>query len=137
MATKVKDPKVSNKNTKQLTEKKLNYTPRTAWVQAFGKQPRLLGNSGVKFVPSPVIYGPCRPSQLSDYVKNKCARRSGTCLRFQTLKTQICPKKPTTTKATKKNITVYSDTESDKLSTLGASEPSPKRVNQKKTSRLW
>ena len=45
--------------------------------------------------------------------------------------------KPTTTKATKKNITVYSDTESDKSSTLGASEPSPKRVNQKKTSRLW
>ena len=45
--------------------------------------------------------------------------------------------KPTTTKATKKNITVYSDTESDKSSTSGASEPSPKRVNQKKTSRLW
>ena len=38
--------------------------------------------------------------------------------------------KPTTTKATKKNITVYSDTESDKSSTSGASEKGESKENK-------
>ena len=33
-----------------------NITPHTAWVKTFGKQPRLLGNSGASFVPNPLIY---------------------------------------------------------------------------------
>ena len=35
------------------------HTPNTAWVQAFGKQPILLGNSAVGFVTNPFFYGPC------------------------------------------------------------------------------
>ena len=57
-----------NKNTKTVDGKIFTYTPQTAWVQTFGKQPRLLRNSDAAFVPNPLIYGPCRPSRLSDYV---------------------------------------------------------------------
>ena len=34
------------------------------------------------FVPSTLIYGPCRPSRLSDYVAYETARRKEPCLRF-------------------------------------------------------
>ena len=51
-------------------------------MHSFGKQPRLLRNSGVAFVSNPLINGPCRPSRLSHYVEYKSARRSGPGLRF-------------------------------------------------------
>ena len=81
-ATKVKDPRTFEQKYKTIDGKILTYTPHTAWVQTFGKHPRLLRNSGAAFVPNPLIYGPCRPSGLSDYVAYKPARRSGPCLRF-------------------------------------------------------
>ena len=68
LVTKVKNPKTFEQKYKTIDRKFLTYTPHTAWVQTFGKQPRLLRNSGTAFVPNPVIYGPCRPSRLSDYV---------------------------------------------------------------------
>ena len=82
VATKVKNPKTFKQIYKTLDGKILTYTPITAWVQNSGKQPRLLRNSGVAFVPNLLIYGPCRPSRLSDYVAYKSTRRSGPCLRF-------------------------------------------------------
>ena len=82
LAMKVKDPKSFEQKYKTLDGKVLTYTPHTAWVQTFGKQPRLIRNCGAAFVPSPIIYGPGRPSRLSDYVAYKSARRSGPCLRF-------------------------------------------------------
>ena len=77
LGTKVKNPKTFDQKNKSIDGKILTYTPHTALVQNFGKQPRLLRNSGTAFVPNPVIYGPCRPSRLSDYVANKSARRTG------------------------------------------------------------
>ena len=82
IATKVKNPKTFEQNYKTVDGKILTYTPHTSWVQTFGKQPRLSRNSGAAFVPNPLIYGPCRPSQLSDYVAYKSARRTGPCLLF-------------------------------------------------------
>ena len=76
-ATKVKNPKMFEQKYKITDGKNLTYTPHTSWVQSFGKRPRLLRNSGTAFVPNPVIYGPCRPSRLSDYVADKSARRTG------------------------------------------------------------
>ena len=66
IATKVKNPKTFEQRYKTVDGKILTYTPHTAWVQTFGKQPRLLRNSGTAFVPNPLIYGPCRPSRPVD-----------------------------------------------------------------------
>ena len=82
LATKVQNSKTFEQKYKTIDGKILTLSPHTAWVQSFGKQPRLLRNSGTAFVPNPVIYGPCRPSRLSDYVAYKSARRTGPCLRF-------------------------------------------------------
>ena len=60
-------------------------------MQSFGKQPILLRNSGVAFVPNPLIYGPCGPSRLSDFVAYKSARISGHCLRFLDIKDSTAP----------------------------------------------
>ena len=91
IATKVKNPKTFEQRYKTVDGKILTYTPHTAWVQTFGKQPRLLRNSGAAFVPSPLIYGPCRPSRFSDYVAYKSARRSGPCLRFLDIENPNAP----------------------------------------------
>ena len=61
MATKKKDPETFEQKFNTIDGKILTHTPNTAWAQAFGKQPRLLRNSGVAFVPNPLTYGPCRP----------------------------------------------------------------------------
>ena len=53
LATKVKNPKTFEQKYKTVDGKILTYTPHTAWVQTFGKQPRLLRNSGTAFVPNP------------------------------------------------------------------------------------
>ena len=82
LATKVKNPKTFEQKYKTIDGKILTYTPHTAWVQTFAKQPRVLGNRGTAFIPNPLIHGPCRPSRLSDYVAYKSARRTGPCLRF-------------------------------------------------------
>ena len=63
-------------------------------METFGKQPRLLGNSGAAFVPNPLIYGPCRPSRLNNYVAYKSARRSGSCLRFLDIENPTAPHHP-------------------------------------------
>ena len=78
----MKDPKFFEQKFKTVDRNFSTYTPHTAWVQKFGKQPRLLRTSGVAFVPNSMFYGPCRRSRLSDYVAYKSARRSGPCLRF-------------------------------------------------------
>ena len=82
VATKVKDPETFEQKYNTIDGKILTSTLHTAWVQSFGKQPRLLRNCGVAFVPTPLIYGPCRPSRFSDNVAYKSARRSRPCLRF-------------------------------------------------------
>ena len=91
VATKVKDPKTFQQKYKTIYGKIFLYTPHTAWVQEFGKQPRLLRNNGFAFVPNPLIYGPCRHSRLSDYVAYKSARRSGVCLRFLDIQDPTAP----------------------------------------------
>ena len=55
LARKLKSPKTFEQNYKTIDGKILTFTPHTAWLQTFGKQPRLLGNSGTAFVPNPVI----------------------------------------------------------------------------------
>ena len=71
LATKVKDTKTFEQKKKRKDGRISTYTPHIAWVQTKGKQPCLLSNSGFTFVPNPKIYGPCRPSWLSDYVAYK------------------------------------------------------------------
>ena len=44
IATKVKDPRTFVQKYKTIDGKILTYTSHTAWVQTFGKQPRLLRN---------------------------------------------------------------------------------------------
>ena len=83
-----------NKKYKTIDGTILTYTPHTAWVQIFGKQPRLLRNSGAALVPNLVLYGPCRPSRLSDYIAYKSARRTGPCLRFLDIKKPQAPQNP-------------------------------------------
>ena len=80
LATKVKDPKTFEQKYKTVDEKLLTYTPNTAWVQKSSKQPRLLRHSGFAFMPNTLIYGPCRPVRLNDYVAYKPARGTGPCL---------------------------------------------------------
>ena len=94
LATKIKDSKIFEHKYKTLDGKILTYTPHTAWVQPIGNEPRLLRNSGTAFVPSPLIYGPCRPSRLSDYYAYKSARRTGHCLRFLDIENPISPQHP-------------------------------------------
>ena len=94
IATKVKDPRTFEQKYKNIDGEILTCTPHTAWFQKFGKQPRLLRNSGAAFVPNPLIYGPCRPSRLSDYVAYKSARRSGPCLRFLDIENPTSPQHP-------------------------------------------
>ena len=94
LATKVKNPKRFEQKYKTIERKILAYTPHTAWVQTFGKQPKLLRNSGTAFVLNPLIYGPCRPSRLSDYVACKSARRTGPCLSFIDIKNPDAPQHP-------------------------------------------
>ena len=53
IATKLKNTRFFEQNYKTIDGKKLTYTPHTAWVQTFGKQPRLLRNSGIAIVPNP------------------------------------------------------------------------------------
>ena len=79
---------------KTIDDKTLTSTPHTAWVQTFGKQPRLLRNSDAAFVPNPLIYGPRRPSRLSDYVGYKSARRSRPSLRFLDIENPTAPRHP-------------------------------------------
>ena len=55
LATKFKDPKRFEQKYKTIDGKILTFIPHTAWVQTFGKQPRLLRNSGAAFVPRPLI----------------------------------------------------------------------------------
>ena len=57
----MKDPKTFEQKYKTMLGRILSYTPRTAWVQAKGKQPRFSRNSCFAFVPNPLIYGPCLP----------------------------------------------------------------------------
>ena len=73
IATKVKYPRTFEQKYKTIDGKIHTYTPHAAWVQTFGKQPRLLRKSGAAFVPNLSIYGPCRPSRISDYVAYKSA----------------------------------------------------------------
>ena len=94
IATKLKDPRTFEQKYKTIHGKNLTYNPHTAWVQTFGKQPRLLRHSGAAFVPNPLIYEPCRPSRLSDYVSYKSARRSGPCLRFLGIENPTAPQHP-------------------------------------------
>ena len=94
IATKVKDPRTFEQKYKTIDGKILTYTTHHAWVQTFGKLPRLLRNSGVAFVTNPLIYGPCRQSRLSDYVAYKSARRSGPCLRFLDIENPTAPQHP-------------------------------------------
>ena len=91
IATKVKNPKTFEQKNKTIDGKILTYTPHTAWVQTFGKQPKLLRNSGAAFVPNPLIYGPCRPSRLCDYVAYKSARRTGPSLPFLDIENPNAP----------------------------------------------
>ena len=77
LPTRVKDPKTFEQKHKTVEGEILIYTPHTARVQTFGKQPRLLRNSGTAFDSNPLLYGPCISSRLSDYVAYKSARRTG------------------------------------------------------------
>ena len=90
----MKDPKTFDQKYKTIDGRILTYTPHTAWVQTKGKQSRLLRNSGFAFVPNPLIYGPCCPSTLSDYVAYKSARRTGPCLRFLDIENSSAPRHP-------------------------------------------
>ena len=54
LATKVKDPKTFEQKCKSIDGKILTYTPHLAWVQTFGKQPKLFKNIGAAFVSSPL-----------------------------------------------------------------------------------
>ena len=65
--------------------------PPTAWVPTKGKQPRLLRNSGLAFVPNPPKHGPCRPSRRKEYVVYKPARRTGPCLLFLNIEQPNAP----------------------------------------------
>ena len=87
----MKNPKTLEQRYITVDGKILTYTPHTAWVQTFGKQPRLLRNSGTAFAPNPLIYGPFIPSGLSDYVAYKSARRTGSCLRFFDIENHTAP----------------------------------------------
>ena len=51
-------------------------------------------NSGVAFFPNPLIYGPCRPLRLGDYVAYKSARRSRPCLCFLEVEQPNAPQHP-------------------------------------------
>ena len=80
IATKVKDPKNFKTKYKTIDGNFLTYMAHTARIQTFGKQLRLLRNNEVTFVPNPLIYGPCRPSGLSDHIACTSTRRSRPCL---------------------------------------------------------
>ena len=94
LATKVKDPKTFEQKYKTVDEKLLTNTPNTAWVQKSGKQPRLLRHSGFAFMPNTLIYGPCRPVRLSDYVAYKPARGTGPCLCIVHIEQPKAPQHP-------------------------------------------
>ena len=94
LATRVKDPKTFEQKYKTVDEKVLIYTPHTAWVQNSGKQPRLLRHSGFAFMPNTLIYGPCRPIRLSDYVAYKPARGLGPCLCIVDIEQPKAPQQP-------------------------------------------
>ena len=51
-------------------------------------------NSGFAFVPNPLIYGPCRPSQLSHYFVYKSGRGLGPDLRFLDVEQPNAPRHP-------------------------------------------
>ena len=91
MTTKLKDPKTFEQKHKTIDGKILRITPHTAWVQTNRKQPRLLRNSGFAFVPNALLYGPCRPTRLSDYVADKSARRTESCFRFSGIEALYSP----------------------------------------------
>ena len=82
LATKVKGPKIFEQKYKTIEGKIFTYTLHNAWIQSLGKQPRLLRKKGTSFVPNPLLYGPCRPSRLSDYVAYKSARRTAPAYVF-------------------------------------------------------
>ena len=126
LATKVKNPKTFEQKYKTIDGKILTYTPHTAWVQSFGKQPRLLRNSGAAFVPNPVIYGPCRPSRLSYYVAYKSARRTGPCLRFLDINDPEAPQHPMFKEDTRTGLPVKLTTQ-EKSQNQGTSKASPTR----------
>ena len=62
---------------------------------------------GFAFVPNPMVYGPCRPSHLSEFVSNKSVRRTGPCLRFLEIENPNAPQHPTkdTTSGLPKKLT--------------------------------
>ena len=62
--------------------------PPTAWDPTKGKQPRLLRNSGLAFVPNPKKHG---PSRRKVYVAYKPARRTGPRLRFLNIEQPNAP----------------------------------------------
>ena len=126
-----------------MDKKVLTYTPHTAWVQSFGKQPRLLRNSGTAFVPNPVIYGPCRLSRLSDYNAYKSARRTGPCLRFLNLNDPQAPKHPMFKEDTTTRLPVKLIIQEKTAQSQGTSKVSPtkrkalgKRTGEKPTRKM-
>ena len=134
LATKVKNPKTFEQKYKTKDGKILTYTPNTAWVQSFGKQPRLLRNSGTAFVPNPVIYGPCRPSPLSNNVAYKSARRTGPCLSFLDINDPQAPQHPMFKEDTRTGLPVKLSNQ-EKAQSQGKCSPTKRKSLGKRTGR--
>ena len=134
-ASKVKDPRTFEQKYKTIDGKILTYTPHTAWVQTFGKQPRLLRNSGVAFVPNPLIYRPCRPSRLKDYVAYESTRRSGPCLRFLDIENPTAPQHPMF-KEDEKTGLPKKLTQKERMLTQGKSDSPTKRKAKSTGKRI-
>ena len=130
LATKVKKPKRFEQKYKTIDGKILTYTPHTAWVQTFGKQPRLLINSGTAFVPNPVIYGSCRPSRLSDYVAFKSVRRTGPCLRFLDIEKRQAPQHPMFKEDTKTGLPIKLTGQEKAALSTSQNSPSKRKANK-------
>ena len=111
-------------------KKILTNTPHTAWVQTFGKQPRLLKNSGTAFVPNPVIYGPCSPSRLSDFVAYKSARRTGQCLRFLDIEDPQAPQHPMFKEDTRTGLPIKLTGQEKAALSTSQSSPTRRKANK-------
>ena len=133
LATKVQNPKKFEQNQKTIDGKILTHTPHSAWVQTFGKQPRLLRNSGTAFVPNPVIYGPCRPSRLSDYVGYKSRRRTGPCLRFLDIGNPQAPQHPMFKEDTRTGLPIKLTGQEKAALSKSRSSPTKRKATGKRT----
>ena len=133
LATKVKNSKTLEQKFKSIEGNILTYTPHTAWVQTFGKQPRLMRNSGTAFVPNPVIYGPCRRSRLSDYVAYKSARRTGPCLRFLDIKNPQTPQHPMFKEDTRTGLPIKLTGQEKALLSKSQSSHTKRKATEKRT----